>query len=69
MHVEGGLAHFRDLFRMKAEAAKTDVFHVMHGMYRSPVERFFLWIGGFKPSEIIQVSQVNITMSKCYPLS
>lgn len=60
VHVEGGLAHFSDLFRMKAEAAKVDVFHVMHGIYRSPVERFFLWIGGFRPSEIIQASQVNI---------
>ncbi|WOG98562.1 hypothetical protein DCAR_0417906 [Daucus carota subsp. sativus] len=55
VHVEGGLAHFSDLFRMKAEAAKADVFHVMHGMYRSPLERLFLWIGGFKPSEVIQI--------------
>lgn len=55
VHVEGGLAHFSDLFRMKAEAAKVDVFHVMQGIYRSPVERFFLWIGGFRPSEIIQI--------------
>lgn len=55
VHVEGGLTHFSDLFRMKAEAAKADVFHVMHGIYRTPVERFFLWIGGFRPSEIIQI--------------
>lgn len=60
VHVEGGLAHFSDLFRMKAEAAKADVFHVMHGMYRSPLERLFLWIGGFKPSEVIQVSHLRL---------
>ncbi|XP_059631459.1 transcription factor TGA7 isoform X2 [Cornus florida] len=53
--VEGGLNHYYDLFRMKADAAKADVFFVMSGMWRTPVERFFLWIGGFRPSELLHV--------------
>lgn len=53
--VETVLNHYYNLFRMKADAAKADVFYLMSGMWRSSVERFFLWIGGFKPSELINV--------------
>lgn len=56
MYVDSGLNHFNDLFRMKADAAKADVFYLMSGMWRTSVERFFLWIGGFRPSEILKVS-------------
>lgn len=62
LYVENGLNHFDDLFRMKADAAKVDVFYLMSGMWRTPVERFFLWIGGFRPSEILKVSLQNL----CY---
>ncbi|KAF3679441.1 Transcription factor TGA7 [Capsicum annuum] len=53
--VENVLSHYFNLFRMKADAAKADVFYLMSGMWRTSVERFFLWIGGFKPSELINV--------------
>lgn len=53
--VENVLSHYFNLFRMKAEAAKADVFYLMSGMWRTSVERFFIWIGGFKPSELINV--------------
>lgn len=53
--LEGGLNHYYSLFRIKADAAKADVFFLMSGMWRSPVERFFLWIGGFRPSELLNV--------------
>lgn len=56
IYVDSGLKHFNDLFRMKADAAKVDVFYLMSGMWRTPVERFFLWLGGFRPSEILKVS-------------
>lgn len=54
--VEGGMRHYFDLFTMKAAAAKADVFYVMSGLWRTSAERFFLWIGGFRPSELLKVT-------------
>lgn len=64
MLVEAVLSHYYDLFRRKAEAARADVFYLISGMWRTPVERFFLWIGGFKPSDLI-----NIIMPQLQPLT
>ncbi|XP_044469702.1 transcription factor TGA1-like [Mangifera indica] len=55
MLVEGGLSHHLELFRMKSTAAKADVFYIMSGMWRRAAERFFFWIGGFRPSELLKV--------------
>ncbi|GLT67427.1 hypothetical protein SLA2020_397380 [Shorea laevis] len=51
--VENGLNHYYNLFRMKADAAKADVFYLLSGAWRTSTERFFLWIGGFRPSELL----------------
>uniref|UniRef100_A0A5B7A2Q9 Putative transcription factor TGA4 n=1 Tax=Davidia involucrata TaxID=16924 RepID=A0A5B7A2Q9_DAVIN len=64
MLVESGLNHYYDLFRMKAVAARADVFYLMSGIWRTSVERFFLWIGGFRPSEL-----VNVLMPQLEPLT
>ncbi|XP_031263561.1 transcription factor TGA1-like [Pistacia vera] len=53
--VEGGMSHYFELFRMKSIAAKADVFYVMSGMWKTAAERFFFWIGGFRPSELLKV--------------
>ncbi|KAK9272256.1 hypothetical protein L1049_002627 [Liquidambar formosana] len=53
--VDSGMSHYFELFRMKAAAAKADVFFLMSGMWKTPAERFFLWIGGFRPSELLKV--------------
>ncbi|XP_022562492.2 transcription factor TGA1-like [Brassica napus] len=53
--VENGMKHYFDLFRMKSAAAKADVFFVMSGMWRTSAERLFLWIGGFRPSDLLKV--------------
>ncbi|KAG9451651.1 hypothetical protein H6P81_011616 [Aristolochia fimbriata] len=55
MLVESGMSHYDDLFRMKSIAAKSDVFYLMSGMWKTAAERFFLWIGGFRPSELLKV--------------
>ncbi|XP_015890910.1 transcription factor TGA4 [Ziziphus jujuba] len=55
MLVDNGMSHYFDLFRMKATAAKADVFYMMSGMWKTSAERFFLWIGGFRPSELLKV--------------
>ncbi|CAK9166964.1 unnamed protein product [Ilex paraguariensis] len=49
------MGHYFDLFRMKSTAAKADVFYLMSGMWKTSAERFFLWIGGFRPSELLKV--------------
>ena len=53
--VETAMSHYFNLFRMKATAAKADVFYIMSGMWKTSAERFFLWIGGFRPSELLKV--------------
>ena len=53
--VETAMNHYFNLFRMKANAAKADVFYMMSGMWKTSAERFFLWIGGFRPSELLKV--------------
>lgn len=55
MLVESGLGHYDDLFRIKTNAAKSDVFYLMSGMWKTAAERFFLWIGGFRPSELLKI--------------
>ena len=56
MLVENGLAHYDELFRIKGIAVKADVFHIISGMWRTHAERCFMWMGGFRPSEILKVS-------------
>ncbi|XP_052191566.1 transcription factor TGA1 isoform X2 [Diospyros lotus] len=53
--VDGCMKHYSDLFRIKANAAKADVFYIMSGMWKTSTERFFFWIGGFRPSEVLKV--------------
>ncbi|KAF3618329.1 Transcription factor HBP-1b(c1) [Capsicum annuum] len=53
--VDGILAHYDDLFRIKGNAAKADVFHILSGMWSTPAERCFLWLGGFRSSELLKL--------------
>ncbi|XP_062171836.1 transcription factor TGA9 isoform X2 [Alnus glutinosa] len=53
--IDGYVSHYDEIFRLKGVAAKSDVFHLFTGMWITPAERCFLWIGGFRPSELIKV--------------
>lgn len=53
--VDGYISHYDENFRLKGTAAKSDVFHLITGMWTTPAERCFLWMGGFRPSELIKV--------------
>ncbi|KAD3338636.1 hypothetical protein E3N88_34157 [Mikania micrantha] len=55
--VEKAISHFNDIFRLKKNAAKADVFHIIYGMWTSPAERCFLWIGGFRSSELLKAEE------------
>ncbi|CAL5052314.1 unnamed protein product [Urochloa decumbens] len=53
--VDGAMAHYEQMFRLKSAATRADVFHVLSGMWVSPAERFFMWLGGFRSSELLKV--------------
>ncbi|KAL7603309.1 transcription factor TGA1 isoform X1 [Lactuca sativa] len=53
--VKDTLNHYANLFNIKAAAAKTDVCYLISGMWKTSTERLFLWIGGFRPSELLKV--------------
>lgn len=59
--VDGYLSHYDEIFRLKGVAAKSDVFHLINGMWTSQAERCFLWIGGFRPSDLITVCTLVYT--------
>ncbi|TYH65381.1 hypothetical protein ES332_D06G052100v1 [Gossypium tomentosum] len=62
--VENSLNHYCNLFHIKADAAKADIFYLISGIWRTTAERFFHWIGGFRPSELL-----NVVMSQIEPLT
>ncbi|KAK6280755.1 hypothetical protein POUND7_014580 [Theobroma cacao] len=53
--VEGVMAHYDEVFRLKSIGAKADVFHMLSGMWKTPAERCFMWLGGFRSSELLKI--------------
>ncbi|KAF7824746.1 transcription factor TGA2.2 isoform X1 [Senna tora] len=53
--VDNILAHYDEIFKLKGVAAKADVFHLLSGMWKTPAERCFLWLGGFRSSELLKL--------------
>ncbi|XP_066359346.1 transcription factor TGAL4-like isoform X1 [Miscanthus floridulus] len=52
--VDDTLTHHDELFQLKASAAKSDVLHLITGAWTTPAERCFLWMGGFRPSDLVK---------------
>ncbi|XP_073038180.1 transcription factor TGA9-like isoform X1 [Primulina eburnea] len=59
--VDGYITHYDEIFRLRGVAAKSDVFHLITGMWATTIERCFLWMGGFRPSDLIKmlISQLD----------
>ncbi|OWM75795.1 hypothetical protein CDL15_Pgr009439 [Punica granatum] len=53
--VDAVMVHYDDIFRLKSIGAKADVFHMLSGMWKTPAERCFMWLGGCRSSEILKV--------------
>ncbi|CAI9781430.1 unnamed protein product [Fraxinus pennsylvanica] len=53
--VDKYIAHYDELFCLKEVAAVSDVIHLITGMWTTPAERCFLWMGGFRPSDLIKM--------------
>lgn len=55
VYVDNSLAHYDQVIALKGMIAKSDVFHLVSGAWKTPAERCFMWMGGFRPSELIKV--------------
>ncbi|KAL0453008.1 UNVERIFIED_CONTAM: bZIP transcription factor TGA10 [Sesamum latifolium] len=53
--VDSCLAHYDQMTNLKSMIAKSDVFHLISGTWKTPAERCFMWMGGFRPSELIKI--------------
>ncbi|KAK3165743.1 hypothetical protein QOZ80_1AG0037130 [Eleusine coracana subsp. coracana] len=53
--VDNIMVHYDEFFKLKGVAAKADVFHVLSGMWKTPAERCFMWLGGFRSSELLKL--------------
>ncbi|KAJ4979287.1 hypothetical protein NE237_010067 [Protea cynaroides] len=58
--VDRYLSHYDEIFQLKGVAVKSDIFHLVTGMWTTPVERCFLWMGGFRPSELIKILMAQL---------
>ena len=61
--VEGVMAHYDEIFRLKSIGAKADVFHMLSGVWKTPAERCFMWLGGFRSSELLKVFDQQFELS------
>lgn len=52
--VDAVLSHYDEIFRIKSIGTKSDVFHMLSGMWKTPAERCFMWLGGFRSSELLK---------------
>ncbi|URE41359.1 hypothetical protein MUK42_03365 [Musa troglodytarum] len=55
MLVDICLAHYDQMMHLKGAVIKSDVFHLISGTWMTPAERCFMWMGGFRPSELIKI--------------
>ncbi|CAL5048697.1 unnamed protein product [Urochloa decumbens] len=55
-YADEAASHYGVLMGHKARLAGADPLHLLSGLWKSAAERCFLWIGGFRPSELIKVA-------------
>ncbi|KAL6841444.1 hypothetical protein ACP4OV_028962 [Aristida adscensionis] len=53
--VDNIMAHYSEAFRLNGVAARADAVRVLSGMWKTPVERCFLWLGGFRSSGLLKL--------------
>ncbi|XP_073050009.1 transcription factor TGA2.3 [Primulina eburnea] len=58
--VDEVMSHYYEVFRLKSVGAKSDVFHMLSGMWKAPTERCFMWLGGFRSSEVLKIPERQI---------
>lgn len=53
--VDSVMLLYDEKFRIKSAGTKANVFHMLSGMWKTPVERWLMWLGGFRSSEVLKV--------------
>nr|QEO19161.1 putative transcription factor TGA2.2-like isoform X1 [Cymbidium ensifolium]QEO19163.1 putative transcription factor TGA2.2-like isoform X3 [Cymbidium ensifolium] len=53
--VDGLMAHYDVVFKLKSIGTRSDVFHMLSGLWTTPAERCFMWLGGFRSSELLKM--------------
>ncbi|KAK8943524.1 hypothetical protein KSP40_PGU007061 [Platanthera guangdongensis] len=54
--VDSLMAHHDVIFKLKSIGTRSDVFHMLSGLWTTPAERCFMWLGGFRSSELLKVN-------------
>ncbi|WOL05051.1 bZIP transcription factor TGA10 isoform X1 [Canna indica] len=55
MFVDHCLRHYEHLMNLKSLIIKSDIFHLISGIWVTPAKRCFMWIAGFRPSDLLKV--------------
>lgn len=66
IYVDNCVTHYDEIMNLKSMLAKSDVFHLVSGMWKTPAERCFMWMGGFRPSELLKVRIRNKNLTENY---
>ncbi|KAK8923994.1 Transcription factor PERIANTHIA [Platanthera zijinensis] len=53
--VDSLMAHHDVIFKLKSIGTRSDVFHMLSGLWTTPAERCFMWLGGFRSSELLKM--------------
>ncbi|KAH0456716.1 hypothetical protein IEQ34_014623 [Dendrobium chrysotoxum] len=53
--VDGLMSHYDVVFNLKSISTSSDVFHMLSGLWTTPVERCFMWLGGFRSSKLLKM--------------
>ncbi|KAL0327029.1 UNVERIFIED_CONTAM: Transcription factor PERIANTHIA [Sesamum angustifolium] len=53
--VDGVMSHYDEIFQLKSSGAKSDIFHILSGVWKSPAERCLMWLGGSRSSEVLKI--------------
>ncbi|KAH0450958.1 hypothetical protein IEQ34_021650 [Dendrobium chrysotoxum] len=53
--VDGLMSHYDVVFKLKSICTRSDVFHMLSGLWTTPAERCFMWLGGFRSSELLKM--------------
>ena len=63
-YADEAASHYGALMGLKARAAAADPLHLLSGLWKGAAERCFLWIGGFRPSELIKVLSLSLDRTR-----
>ncbi|PUZ59931.1 hypothetical protein GQ55_4G083200 [Panicum hallii var. hallii] len=62
-YADEAASHYGALMGLKARLAAADPLYLLSGLWKGAAERCFLWIGGFRPSELIKVYSLSRSLS------